>query len=309
VSIDQVIAGELDLPTLELQVADRDRAHMRSRPFASGPSVFKPPMANPVDAWNRVFRDIHDAGDPAAEEARHRYLGLKRSLLDDLSGELRRFRSELTGVERLKLDIHEDAIRRAELSVARDIEERPGALCEVPEPPSSSSAIVTRAEAQLDLAFATLACGRAGVVGVVWGSSGYHWKYEWAGVTGVVDSGHDEVHHRADPRRDDYVRMAKWDWDQLGGLVERLKATPDGEGTMLDSTVVLGISHFGRHHQLRRIPAVLFGSAQGALDTGRYLQLPAAEHNDKLLTSVAHLMGVTIPGIGDDPSCGPLPGL
>ena len=308
ISIDQVIANELSLPSLELQVADRDRAHMRSRPFASAPSVFKPPVANPLDAWNRVFRDIHDGGDPAAEAARRQYLGLKQSLLDDLTGELARFRTELTGVERLKLDIHEDAIRRAELSVARDLEEGP-ALCEVPDAPSDSSAIPTRAAAQLDMAFATLSCGRAGVVGLVWGSSGYHWKYEWAGVTGIVDSGHDEVHHRADPRRADYITMARWDWNQLRGFVERLKATPDGDGTMLDSTVVLGISHFGRHHRLERIPAVLFGSAGGALDTGRYLALDEPEHNDKLLTSVAHLMGVMIPGIGDDPTCGPLPGL
>ena len=107
-------------------------------------------------------------------------------------------------------------------------------------------------------------------------------------------------------RRADYITMARWDWNQLRTLLERLRATPEGNGTMLDNTVVLAISHFGVHHQMERIPAVLFGSAQGALQTGRYLQLPQREDNDKLLTSFAHLMDVDIAGIGDDPNCGPL---
>jgi hypothetical protein len=125
-------------------------------------------------------------------------------------------------------------------------------------------------------------------------------------VQNVVDSGHDEVHHQAGSRRADYVAMARWDWNELRKFIERLAATPDGNGTMLDDTLVLAISHFGRHHQMQRIPAVLFGNAQGRLQTGRCIRLPTPQHNDKLLTSVAHLLDVNISGIGDDQSCGPL---
>lgn len=308
-SVDQLIAGALSLPSLELSVNDFDRAHMRYRPFATGAGVFKPALANPVDAWNRVFRDIVPSEDPAEAARRRRHLLLRRSMLDDLTAELGRFRRELDGVERLKLDVHEDAIRRAEQSIARDIEEDSRVVCEVPGSPDASFYVPTRAQAHLDLAFAALSCGRANVLSMVWGFSGYHWKYEWAGVGGVRDSGHDEIHHLAGSRRADYVRMARWDWNHLRGLVQRLKETPEGSGTMLDDTLVLGISHFGRHHDLRRIPAVLFGNAKGQLTTGRYVRLPETQHNDKLLTSVAQLMGVPVDGIGDDPTCGPLPQL
>ena len=75
---------------------------------------------------------------------------------------------------------------------------------------------------------------------------------------------------------------------------------------MLDSTLVVAVSHFGEHHSLDRIPVVLFGNAAGQLRTGRYLRAPQGTHNDKLLTSVARLMGVNAAGIGDDPNCGPL---
>lgn len=81
--------------------------------------------------------------------------------------------------------------------------------------------------------------------------------------------------------------MAKWDWDPLRGSVERLENTDDGEGTMLDNTLVPAVSHFGLHHSMQRIPVALFGNAQGQLQTGRYVQLASPQHNDKVLTSVA----------------------
>lgn len=307
ISVDQLIAGELGVSTLELQVNASHSSHMRHRPFATGPNAFKPPLANPADGWNKVFADFEPSADPAAVAAHQQRLRLKQSILDDLSADLTRFRGELDGVERLKLDIHEDAIRRAELSVAADMDAELPPSCEVPPLPDSSGDIPTRAAAHMDLAFASLVCGRAGVVSMLWGYSGYHWKYEWAGVGNIVDSGHDEVHHMAGPRHDDYVTMARWDWNELRKLLERLATTPDGEGTMLDSVVTLAISHFGHHHQMQRIPAVLFGSAQGQLQTGRYVKLDSPQHNDKLLTSFAHLMDVDISGIGDEPDCGPLP--
>ena len=78
---------------------------------------------------------------------------------------------------------------------------------------------------------------------------------------------------------------------------------------MLDHTLIVAVSHFGRHHSGARIPAVLIGGASGRLQTGRYVQLPQSVDNALLLTSVAHLMGHPISGFGDLPDCGPLPEL
>jgi hypothetical protein len=75
---------------------------------------------------------------------------------------------------------------------------------------------------------------------------------------------------------------------------------------MLDNTLVVALSHFGVHHDVRSIPVVLFGNAMGRLRTGRAIRLPSTQFNDKVLTSVAHLMGANITGLGDDPNCGPL---
>ena len=145
---------------------------------------------------------------------------------------------------------------------------------------------------------------------MIWGYSGQHWRYEWAGVTGVADSGHDEVHHLAGARRNDYITMARWDWNHLRLFIERLRDTPDGEGSLLDTTLVLGISFFGQHHQLDRLPVMFAGGSAAGLQTGRFLQLSECRYNDTVLTSYAHLMGVPeLAGFGDDPNCGPVPGL
>ncbi|MGH1344530.1 MAG: DUF1552 domain-containing protein [Nannocystales bacterium] len=309
-SIDQWVAGELGLQTVELQVNNGgSNNHMRHRPFASGPGAFKAPVDNPQSAWNLLFSGFDPTSTPESIEATKRRLRMRKSVLDDVTDELSRFRSELTGVETLKLDIHEDAIRKAEESVARDLELEP-VSCTVPGQPDGSTSVPDRAQAQFDLAYAALACGRADLIGMIWGFSGQHWRYEWAGVTNVADSGHDEVHHLPGARRDDYIRMARWDWNHLRAFIERLRDTPDGASTMLDSTLIMGLSFFGVHHQLERIPVMFAGGSASGLETGRAVRLVEPRFNDTVLTSFAHLMGApSLTGFGDDTACGPVPGL
>lgn len=308
ISVDQLIAQQLGARSLELLVADRNRDTMREQPFAVGPNRFKTPIAEPGRAWSQLFGGFTPpAGeDPTVRAARLERLTTRKSLLDGAVSDLSRLRRELVGIERLKLDVHEDALRRAERSVQADLASTPPpTVCRVPANAFSDASMQGRAAAHLDLTFAAFACDRVQVAGIVWGGSGYHWPYEWAGVR-VDSSIHDEVHHLAGQRRDDYIRAHQWDWAQLGAFVQRLAATPEGSGTMLDDTLVVGISHFGEHHDIDRIPVVLFGNARGQLRTGRLVRVPAGTHNDKLLTSVAQLMGVNVGGIGDDPGCGPL---
>lgn len=305
ISVDQLIASQLGLSSLEMQLEYTGHNRMRDRPFATGPNAFKTPFVQPVDAWNKLFQDFQPSDDPAVIEAQKRRLRLKKSMLDDLTSELVRFRKELSGIETLKLDMHEDAIRRAEKSVANDLAQVGEPICQVPPSPGAPFSIPDRANALFDITYAAFLCGRADVIGLMWGFSGYHWIYDWVPIPNVVDSGHDEVHHNPGGRRQDYINMARWDWNQLLGFLLRLKNTPDGEGTMLDNVLTLAISHFGVHHHMSRIPVVLFGNAQGQLQTGRVVQVES--DNDRVLTSFANLMGAPIAGIGDNPECGPLP--
>ncbi|MEL6543006.1 MAG: DUF1552 domain-containing protein [Myxococcota bacterium] len=317
VSVDQLIARELGLQSIELLVSDRDRqdTRVRLRPFATGPQTFKTPFLQPRDAWRRVFQDFSAPAqeESSAGEARARAqarLFRRRSILDSVASEFAGLRSRLNAREREKLDVHEDAIRRAELSIASDLEalsDTPlsdSAECVVPGEPASGGDIPSRSNAHLELMVAALACNRVQVGGVCFGWSGYKWSYSWVPNVSYSGNIHDQVHHKARNERDNYVRAARWDWSQLANFARRLDAIPEGEGTMLDHTLVVGLSHFGLHHEVQRLPAVLLG---GGVTGRRHLRVGDGTQNDQLLTSVAHWMGLPISGIGDDPQCGPLP--
>ena len=76
-------------------------------------------------------------------------------------------------------------------------------------------------------------------------------------------------------------------------FLDKLDAIPEGNGTMLDNSLVVWGSEIGKgnSHSFDNVPFVTAGGAGGKLKTGRYLQFDKVEHN-RLLVSVAQLMGV-----------------
>lgn len=313
VSIDQFVAQRLSVPSLEVNVTDvegRSDESIRERPFATGPGAFKVAIKPPSVAFDRVFSGFvpPNASNPEREALLER-LTMRRSLLDGMTADLKRLRAELSGMEKLKLDLHEDAIRKAELAVANDLQRVPGAMasCSVPARPTNDFDIKHRFEAHFATMYAAFCCDRVRVGSMVWGGSGFGWRYGWLGKT--ISDLHNDVHHQPVQQRQTYMECAQDDWKRLGDFVGLLARTPEGDGTMLDNTIVLGISHFSHHHDIRRLPVVLFGTQKGGLRAGRYLKFQNHIGNDKVLTSVARLMGVNVNGFGDDQSCGGVPGL
>lgn len=313
ISIDQFVAKQLMAEVLEVNITTsegRSDESIRERPFATGPGAFKVAIKPPSVAFDKVFGGFVAPadGNPARQALIKRLTG-RRSLLDGMGQDLRRLRGQLSGMEKLKLDIHEDAIRKAELSVARDLGNVPPttAKCEPPPKPTNQFDIKHRFDAHFNTLFAGFACNRIRVGAMVWGGSGFSFNYDWIGKN--ISDLHNDVHHNEVNARQTYIECARDDWKRLGDFVRLLRDTPEGDGTMLDNTIVLGISHFSRHHDIRRIPTVLFGTAKGGLPGNRYLKFNTHIHNDKVLTSVARLMGVPATGFGSDMNCGPVPGL
>ena len=76
-------------------------------------------------------------------------------------------------------------------------------------------------------------------------------------------------------------------------FLDKLDAVPEGDGSMLDNSLVVWGSELGKGntHSFDKIPFVVAGGAGGKLTTGRYLQFDNVEHN-RLLVSMAQLMGL-----------------
>jgi hypothetical protein len=84
-------------------------------------------------------------------------------------------------------------------------------------------------------------------------------------------------------------------------FVEKLKGIPDGDGTLLDHSLVLYGSSLsdGNQHNFSPLPLVLAGTASGQLKAGRHLQFPKDTHMSNLLLAMLDKLGVRQDSFGD----------
>lgn len=164
-----------------------------------------------------------------------------------------------------------------------------------------------------DLAVTALALDYAPVTTIQWGASGenkiqdgeltdYRYdflpdlEYRGAGDHGLAhpeDGAFQEAGHRitAEVSTRDRVRVFRWFFGQLQGLLDRLDSIPDGTGTLLDSTTVLCVSEYGgpnanstaAQHSLENLPFLLVGGASTPFRKGQYLET-SGNHGEYLLT-------------------------
>ncbi|MDQ3032118.1 MAG: DUF1552 domain-containing protein [Myxococcota bacterium] len=318
-SVDQAIANHIGSDTrfrsIELGAKSADHANVWTRMSYRAASEPLPPERSPWRAFERIFGD---AGiDP---DAARRRLALRQSVLDQNIGEYERLGARLAPADRARLDNH--------LTTIRDIERRisaPGALgaeCSIPDvgSPMNADDIANYPEVvrlQSDIMTMAFACGLTNVGSIQWTNSVGNIPFPSIGI----DTNHHDLSHEGDSNTsavESLVRINTWYAEQFAYLVQRLESTPEGDGTMLDHTVVLWVNELGKgnSHTLRNIPFVMAGNVPNDdgtphFRTGRYLQFDGANtpHND-LLVSLCQAYGIDTDVFGDRDFCnGPLAGL
>jgi hypothetical protein len=136
-------------------------------------------------------------------------------------------------------------------------------------------------------------------------------RFTW--IEGVT-RGHHDLSHDGDGTTDtveQITRINVWLTEQFNYLLEAMKRVPEGNGTMLDNTLVLWVNELsrGNAHSHPNMPYLLAGGAGGALRTGRFLKYDKASHNN-LLVSCMNMMGVPATTFGNPSFCtGPLANL
>jgi hypothetical protein len=130
-----------------------------------------------------------------------------------------------------------------------------------------------------------------------------------------IDALHHDLSHRGDNDADaidKLTRINRWYAEQLAYLIGRLQQIPEGDGTMLDNTLILWCNELakGNVHGRTDAPYVLAGKAGGALQTGRFLRFDGNVPHNNLLLSLIHALGQADTSFGDPDWCtGPLTGL
>jgi len=129
-------------------------------------------------------------------------------------------------------------------------------------------------------------------------------------LEGVSAGHHDVSHHQkeADKLRQ-YEIITRWHVSQYAYLMQRLKDMPEGEGTVLDNSMVLFASALsdGNSHNPHKLPILLGGRGGGRIDSGQHLVYTEDAPLANLYVSMLEAFGAPVERFGD--STGPLPGL
>jgi hypothetical protein len=119
---------------------------------------------------------------------------------------------------------------------------------------------------------------------------------------GVPDGHHAASHHRNDAGLiEKKTKIDAYHVSLLGYLAERMRATPDGDGTLLDQSLLVygGGMGDGNLHQHTDLPCVLLGKLGGTVHAGRHIACPSGTPMTNLLLTVLDKVGVAVDVIGD----------
>ena len=310
-SVDQFIASriatDLAVPSLQLGVRVRgsNNRHVISYAAPEAPMFAE---NDPVAAFNRVFGNLN-LSDGELEKIRRE----RRSVLDFLKGDLASVKNRLGAADSAKVQSHLDAVRDLE----SQLQNLGGGQteCAVPEAEApfnvnTAANFPKVAQLQMDLLAAGMACDQIRVGTLMFGGGTNNQTYNFDGV-GVTE-GHHSLSHRGNSdvvAQDKLERINIWFAEQVAYFLGKLDAIPEGDGTVLDNTLVFWGNPLsvGNAHSRRNMKYVLAGGAGGYLRTGRYLRLSGRAHND-LLVSACHAMGLTdVNSYGDPEFCtGPM---
>jgi hypothetical protein len=237
---------------------------------------------------------IGDIGKTTEELAQLR--AERRSVLDLLGAELTALASKIGAADKKKLDAHLSAVREIEqrLQSSNISCEGPVLGDELDANESSNTPVVM--DAMISLMAASLSCGLTRFASMQYrvGENDGGYLYDWLGITSLE---HHLMTHEPDSNtqaKADLSKIYAWYSEMFAKFLDRLDAIPEGDGTMLDNSLVLWGSELGKgnNHSFAKIPLLTAGRAGGKLQAGRYLQYEGVEHN-RLLVSAAQLMGAT----------------
>jgi hypothetical protein len=294
-----------------------------------------PTLLNPVQAHERFFA----AG--AAGDARKNF-DVNTNLLDFLADDVKRLQKQLDGYEREKLGRYLDAFesmsqRQGQLAAmarqiaaaAPKIDPKTGQIVETKLGPTG---VFDRLEAQFENAAGAMIAGLTNVVTVSGGAgpdriglscmASELGKNGADGYIGAHAIGHGNYQHFAGISGPEcHALIRRTCLEQLAKFIRRLESVPEGDGTMMDNTLIVYLSDSaeGHHPVCQEWPFILIGDLGGRLKLGnRYMRYPWYGNNGhrtiaNLYLSLLHSVGeerktfgVADFGLGDLDQTGPL---
>jgi hypothetical protein len=282
-------------PYVALGMAEKLDQTLNYQLSASGPGKANPVQCNPELAFKALFGSVAGGNSRAAFDRR-------TNLLDFMADDVKRARGQLVGDEKAKFDQYLEAFenlrdRQAKIdSIADDLKKHAPKLDAKFAKPTETN----RLEAQFETAAAALITGLTNTVLLTSGGGGQH--FPAFPELGIPVGGHHYGHGGGVPGKtheECFVTVRQYHCKLISELAKTLDSVKEGDGTMLDNTVIVYLSDSGdgHHPQLREWPVVLLGDLGGKLKTrSRYLQFPAYE--SKAHRTMANLYCTLLHAVG-----------
>jgi len=294
------IGQDAPLPSLELSIEDGSLScgtglscAYRNTISWQSPKSPLPMENNPQVVFERLF------GDGATEAERAARRAEARSLLDSVSAELTSLERTLPASDRSRLDRYLTDVREVERRIALATQQIPPGLKLPAAPTGVPEDFETHIKLMFDLQVLAWQADITRVTTLMFAKEVSNAVYP---ASGIRDPFHNLSHHSNIP--DNIAKLAQlqqYHVKTFGYLLQKLQDTPDGDGTLLDHSMVMygsGMSNSNQHDH-KPLPIVLAGGACGRLPGGRHIKTAPETPLSNLLLSMLQKLEVPTTSFGD----------
>ncbi|MBV8843427.1 MAG: DUF1552 domain-containing protein [Bryobacterales bacterium] len=296
----EAIGQDTPLPSLEVSIEEVALSCGSGYACAYSNTISWKTATTPLPMENNpqvVFEKLFGDGSNAADRAARKQEG--RSLLDSVMGEAASLQKELPAHDRARLSEYLDDVREIERRIQKAERQIPEDL-KIPEAPVGiPEAFDDHFKLMFDLQILALKAEITRVTTMMYARDTSGAVYPQSGVR---DGFHVASHHsNVRASMDKFALINRYHVQLLAYYLDKLRATPDGDGSLLDHSMVLYGSSMsnGNQHDHDPLPIILAGGAAGQLKGGRHLQFAAHTPMSNLLLAMADKLGVHRASFGD----------
>lgn len=308
ISMDQIaakaFARETQLSSLQLQMDDNSLVGScdvgYSCAYSSTISWLTPTL--PLMAENNprmVFERLFGASDSTDSRVRAARLRQDRSILDSVLGRVQQLQRQLGAADNARMNDYLTSLRDVERRIRKTEEQSATDVPDVARPAGIPESFDDHARVLYDLQLLAYQADITRVITFMYGREQSPRPYP---QIGVPEPHHPVTHHQNDPvKMEKCVKIQMYHLTLFADYLEKLRNTPDGDGSLLDHMVILygsGISNSDRHTH-GPLPTLVVGGGGGALKGGRHLVYPEHTPLTNLQLTILNMLGVPTERIGD----------
>ena len=253
------------------------------------------PMENDARA---VFERLFGASDSTDPKARAAQIFKDKSILDSISSDAVRLQRRLGSRDRAKMEQYLEGVRDVERRIQK-AEGQSAVNIVVEQPAGSPATFDEHAKLMFDLA---AMAWQADLTRVFTFMMAREFTSRTYPESGVAEPFHATSHHQRDPERIAKLsKINRYHVQTLAHFLERLRSTPDGDGTLLDHSTILyggGLSDGDKHNHIN-LPIAILGGGAGRLKGGRHVRLPMDTPLANVHLTLLDNVGIHLDRFGD----------